>query len=292
MKSTIYWILAIIITLFAAYYQRKTGPTYPKKSEVEVNGTTYEVSMTRSIEIGDRSGIRLSVYDNTASARLYYKRLNTKDQYDTVNFRYMVIPIHSFIMNKIFKMTEMKGFFASVPEQPAAGKIQYYFDITDNTGTHTYFKDEPIVIRFKGAVPAPVLAPHIFMMFFAMLLSTLAGLMAVGKHKSYRKYGIWTLVLLFIGGMILGPLVQKYAFGALWTGVPFGWDLTDNKTLIAVIFWVLAVFANRKKERPVLTILAAVILLLVYSIPHSMFGSELDYSSGEVVQGIIMTGLL
>jgi hypothetical protein len=41
--------------------------------------------------------------------------------------------------------------------------------------------------------------------------------------------------------MILGPVVQYYAFGEFWTGVPFGWDLTDNKTLVAVIFWALAV---------------------------------------------------
>ena len=48
--------------------------------------------------------------------------------------------------------------------------------------------------------------------------------------------------------MILGPIVQYYAFGDLWTGIPFGWDLTDNKTLIALIFWILAV-VNEQKER-------------------------------------------
>ncbi len=62
----------------------------------------------------------------------------------------------------------------------------------------------------------------------------------------------WTLFLFIAGGMILGPLVQYFAFGELWTGIPFGWDLTDNKTLIALIFWILAVVMNRKKDRPVL----------------------------------------
>jgi len=85
--------------------------------------------------------------------------------------------------------------------------------------------------------------------------------------------------------MVLGPLVQKYAFGEFWTGVPFGWDLTDNKTLIAVFAWILAVVMNHKKERPGYIIAAAVILLLVYSIPHSLFGSELDYATGTVTQG-------
>jgi hypothetical protein len=91
--------------------------------------------------------------------------------------------------------------------------------------------------------------------------------------------------MLIAGGMILGPLVQKYAFGDLWTGIPFGWDLTDNKTLIAVFAWILAVVMNRKKDRPAYTIAAAVILLLIYSIPHSLFGSELDYVTGTVTQG-------
>ncbi len=45
---------------------------------------------------------------------------------------------------------------------------------------------------------------------------------------------------------------------------------------------------NRKKERPFYTILAAVVLLLIFSIPHSMFGSELDYASGQVTQGLII----
>jgi hypothetical protein len=88
--------------------------------------------------------------------------------------------------------------------------------------------------------------------------------------------------------MVLGPIVQFDAFGDFWTGIPFGWDLTDNKTLIALLFWILAVVMNRKKERPVYTVLAAIVLLLVFSIPHSLFGSELNYSSGQVTQGIIL----
>jgi hypothetical protein len=123
-------------------------------------------------------------------------------------------------------------------------------------------------------------------MFIAMLFSTLAGLAAVVKHPMYKKYANWTLYLFIAGGFILGPLVQKFAFGDLWTGIPFGWDLTDNKTLIAGIFWVLAVIMNRKKERPVYVILAALVLLLVFSIPHSLFGSELNVATGKVTTGI------
>ena len=73
--------------------------------------------------------------------------------------------------------------------------------------------------------------------------------MAVIKYPLYKKYSFWTLVLFTAGGMILGPVVQYYAFGDLWTGIPFGWDLTDNKTLIALIFWILAVVYEQEKRQ-------------------------------------------
>lgn len=288
MKKIFLWTLAFLITLSAAIYQRQTGPTYPRKMEVTLNGRLQKLRLIRSLALDERPEVKLNIDDTTVRAKLYFKRFRSDEEYISSDFNYRVYPVHSFIMNKVFHMTEEKGFFAEVPQQPAAGKVQYYIEITDSAGVHTFLKDTPVVIRFKGGVPAPVLIPHILFMFTAMLFSTLAGLMSVIKYPKYKKYTLWTLILLIIGGMILGPVVQYFAFGDLWTGIPFGWDLTDNKTLIALLFWALAFIMNRKKERPLYTALAAVVLLLVYSIPHSLFGSELDYSTGQVTQGLIL----
>jgi hypothetical protein len=283
MKVATYWILAIIITLGAVIYQRKTGPTYHKKMEITVNNQSYNLRLVRSIEIGGDPFVKLNIEDPTISAKLFYKRFNTRDSYQAVDFEYKVKPVHSFVMNKIFKVTEERGWFAKVPEQAAAGKLQYYFEINDKV----FLKKEPVVIRFKGAVPGAVLAPHIFFMFFAMLLGNLAGIMAIFKYRKFGFYTNVTVIALLIGGMILGPWVQWYAFGEAWAGVPFAWDLTDNKTLVAFIFWIIAFFANRKKEQPVYTIVASVVMLIVYSIPHSMYGSQLDPETGEIIQGWI-----
>jgi hypothetical protein len=287
MKKFLLWLLAFIITVVAAIYQRQTGPTYPKSLDININGKPYKLKLVRSLSLDERPEVRLEISDTSLKAKLYYKRFRTNEDYQSADFVYKIYPVHSYVMNKIFKITEEEGFYAEVPQQPEAGKIQYYFEITDATGTHTYLRDEPVVIRFKGGVPVSVLLPHVLLMFFAMLFSTLAGLMALVKHPLYKKYALWTLILFLIGGFILGPLVQNYAFGELWTGIPFGWDLTDNKTLIAAVFWILAVVMNRKYEKPFFTILAALILLLVFSIPHSMFGSEFNYSSGQVTQGMM-----
>lgn len=288
MKKFIIWSLALIITLGAAYYQRKSGPTYPKRISVALNDSTYDLKLIRSLGLDERPEIKLNIADTTIKAKLYYKRFRSAEDYKVSNFEYKVYPVNSPFMNKVFKVTQDKGMFAPVPLQPAAGKLQYYVVLNDSKGSSALFKDNPVVIRFKGPVPGYILVPHIIFMFLAMLFSTVAGLMAVFKNRKFKKYGIWTLVILFTGGMILGPFVQKYAFGELWTGVPFGWDLTDNKTLIALIFWVVAVLMNRKKESPFWTILASLVLIIVFSIPHSLFGSELDYGSGKVVQGLIL----
>jgi len=288
MKKFLLWFFAFLITIAAAYYQRKTGPTYPKSCIIEVNDSAREVNLVRSLGLDERPEVRLKVDDTSMKATLYYKRYKTSDEYQASTFIYRTYPVKSFIMNRIFNINEEKGFYAKVPQQPPAGKIQYYFEITDSKGTKTYLRDNPVVIRFKGAVPSSILTPHIILMFFAMFFSTLAGLMSIFRNPKFRKYSLWTLSTLFMGGMILGPLVQKYAFGELWTGVPFGWDLTDNKTLIALVFWIIAVIMNRKKERPAYVLLASFVLLLVFSIPHSVLGSELDYSSGEVTQGLIL----
>jgi len=278
MKKFILWTLAVVITLAAAVYQRKSGPTYPRELKISVNAKECKLKLVRSLSLDEPSEVKLGIADSSVKATLYYKLFNSKDEYQQTTFKFR-------------KDKRQDVLFAEVPQQPAAGKIQYYFDVTDSKGTSTYLKDSPVVIRFKGGVPAFILIPHILFMFIAMLFSTLAGLMAVIKYPQFRKYGVVTLILFAIGGIVFGPVVQYYAFGDFWTGVPFGWDLTDNKTLIALIFWILAVVMNRKEEKPFYTILAAVMILVVFSIPHSLFGSQLDYSTGKVIQAGI-SGIL
>ncbi len=271
-KSTaLYWVLAVIITFGTAIYQRKTGPTYPKKVDIEINGKTYSTQLIRSHGGDEDCPVELTIPDNEVTGTLFYKRYPTGEEWQSSSFQRT---------GDLLKTT--------LPHQPPAGKLSYYIKLhTANEEVKLPEEEEPILIRFKGAVPGYALYPHILFMFFAMLLSNFTGLIAFAGFKKQVFYGRITFLLLLAGGMIMGPVVQLYAFGELWTGVPFGWDLTDNKTLIAFLFWVAAILGNIKRERPWLTVLAAVVLILIYSIPHSLYGSEFNYESGEVIQGMI-----
>jgi len=76
MKRFLYWFLAIIITLGAAYYQRKTGPTYPRMIKAEVNGKEYTLKLVRSLGLDQRPEVKLAITDTSVRAKLYFRHFN------------------------------------------------------------------------------------------------------------------------------------------------------------------------------------------------------------------------
>jgi hypothetical protein len=170
---------------------------------------------------------------------------------------------------------------ASVPHQPPAGKVEYRVVLKDGNREIDLPENSTVVARFRGEVPAGVLIPHILAMFTSMLLATRA-LFEVLRPSQPRARGmvLGAMILLAIGGLFLGPVVQKLAFDAYWTGWPFGTDLTDNKTLIAVLAWLPAtILALRGSRTRVAVIVGWVAMMGVFLIPHSLYGSEIDWAS-------------
>jgi hypothetical protein len=270
MKNAILWILALLITVSSAVYQRKTGPTYPISGETELEGKIITYELWRSHESTKDYEISIQAQDPALGGYIIYKRHKTDDPW-----------------SKRSLLRENGVLIASLPHQPPAGKLDYKVIVTHEDRELSLSGENPVTIRFKGAVPPYALFPHILIMFMAMLFSTRAGLEALKKKSNPRKLAIWTTGLLIVGGMILGPLVQKFAFGALWTGFPFGFDLTDNKTLIALVVWIIALIAGRKgKPARGWIIGASVITLIIFLIPHSLLGSELDYSKIDAQNNI------
>ncbi len=275
-RRILLWILGLVITLTAAVYQKMTGPTYPKKVDITINENVSTSKLLRSQGGEEDAVIILNIEDSNIEATLLWKHypISEEEEWKTVEFKQETIE-------------EQKVMTAKLPHQPPAGKLSYYFEVTDNRGTQAYFEEEPIVIRYKGAVPGFVLIPHIIFMFFGMFLANVSGLFAAFKIPQFKKNTTITLVLMLIGGLILGPIVQKYAFLEYWAGVPFGWDLTDNKLLIAFLAWLVAFIMNRKRENRVSVIIASLVTIIIFSIPHSMHGSELNRETGKVIQGFI-----
>lgn len=263
MKRTILlWIIAFLLTVLTAAYQRMTGPTYPLSGETILNGKTIKYALDRSHGGKDDHLIKIKTDDENISGLLEWKRYKTNDPWHLVVMKYE------------------KGFLTGdLPHQPPAGKLMYRISLSKDSEKVFLNNSQPVVIRFKGDVPIFIIIPHVILIFMAMLFSTRTGLEFFNKEPNYKKLAYWTFGLLILGGMIFGPIMQKYAFDAFWTGVPFGIDLTDNKTLIAVIGWIIALVAIKKSANPKRwVIFASILMFIVYLIPHSVLGSELDYN--------------
>jgi hypothetical protein len=276
MKKFVYWFLAIVITLVLSVYQRMTGPTYPKKVTIELNGESYKIKLPRSgvqkDEVIALKGVpqqnhgdsphdlRSAAITGTVPMILHYRRYPTSDEYTTVDFEW----------------TDNE-WQAVLPVQPVGGKLQYYITVDDKD----YPADEPPIIRFRNEVPAGILIPHILLMFAAMLFAVYTFLLVVTR-KTYKKWLWITVGTLFVGGFILGPLVQHAAFGPWWAGFPYGTDLTDNKTLISFLFFVAALATLKWKYNKWVVVLAVLMMIAIFTVPHSAYGSEYDYSTQQL----------
>jgi hypothetical protein len=262
-KTTVWlWIIAVVITLASAVYQRMTGPTYPVRGHVQIGTDMIRYKLLRSGNVTEDAVVTFEGASATTSGDLRWKRLRSTDEWLTV-------PLQRRNGNLV----------AVIPWQPASGKVAYQTALWGSDGQRVALTPEPVVIRFKGRVPGFVLHPHILFMFLSMLFSTRAGLEALARGKRARRLAWWTAWMLLAGGIILGPFVQKYAFGTYWSGWPFGHDLTDNKTAFAMLFWIVALWRSRdNKDARGWFITAAVVQFLVFMIPHSVLGSEMDFT--------------
>jgi hypothetical protein len=261
--SIFLWTLAFILTVAIFVYQRLTGPTYPVKGQETFQGKEISYVLLRSFSEYKELPVIISAPDRDVAAYLDYKRYKTDDEWTEQ------------------EMTrEGDTLKAQLPGQPTAGKVEYTVRVVIDNKNYILNRGKSVVARFKRDVPPVFLILHIIFMFFAIIFALRTLMEALRKSGNYAWLVNWTLAIVFVGGMILGPIVQHYAFGDLWTGFPFGFDLTDNKVLIAVICWVAAFFLKKKSKWWV--VLAAAVMIIVYLIPHSVLGSELDYSTGKM----------
>lgn len=270
MRKTSYWLAAVLVTLFFAVFQRMTGPTYPIRGKnLEFAGAVVSsYRLPRSCTVGGDDCRVKVISESPLEVGLAWRRFGTDDA---------------------FAGTEIASdgplYSARLPDQPPAGKLEYYVTLRSGGETVT-LGPERVVTRFKGAVPGWILAPHVLLMSLFMVFSVRVMIALFTKDLVVRHSVAWTTVFLLLGGFVFGPLTQYHAFGHYWTGWPFGGDLTDTKTLVMLLFWLAALCASFKAEKPRPWLLAAfIVTLLVYFIPHSMYGSQLDYSTGRVVTG-------
>jgi len=265
-KSTkiLFWVLAVALTLVISVYQRMTGPTYPARGAETFKDKEISYKLIRSQTVNQAIPVDITAADPAVKAFLSYKHYKIEEPWTEVPM--------------LRDGETLKG---EVPaESQYAAKVEYTIRVEIDGESRLLNKGTSIVARFKGAVPAFWLIVHILFMFFSIIFALRTGMEALHKEGKYEWLVKWTLGITGIGGLILGPIVQKYAFQDYWTGFPFGTDLTDNKVLIAMIAWLVAYIFMKKSKWVVIA--AVIVMIGIYLIPHSVLGSELDYTTGQM----------
>jgi len=248
-----------------------TGPSYPYRGVLTTDeNEQVEYRLPRSH--GGPGGLVVNIrVDDDWSGRVHWRRYPSDHPWQSTDL-----------------VGSSTGWTAEIPHQPPAGKVEYQVVLVDSEGlSHRIGGDEAIVARFRAGVPAAVLVPHIFAMFGCMLVATRAVLEVFRDGGDGRIMVLVSMVLLILGGLILGPVVQKFAFGAFWTGWPLGSDLTDNKTAVAFVAWLpAAVAAWRRRPLRLAVTVGWIVMMSIFMIPHSLRGSQLSWEDAASVETV------
>ena len=271
------WVIGLIafIAMFAmASYQRRTGPTWPVPVDEALMGSEVSGELIRTQAGKDDARVALEITSDDIQGEVVWRRYPTQEEWSRLEM----------VREREDGAAELTAY---LPNQPVAAKLEYSVRLWQGDEELTLPHGETAVIRFRDEVPAWVLIPHILIMFATLWIVFRAALGAVFGEIGVRRFIPSILGFLLFGGFFLGPLVQKYAFDAWWTGWPFGADWTDNKSLAALIAWLIAWWICKKwpQFQRAAVLFATVVMIVVYLIPHSMGGSELDWESMEIEDG-------
>ncbi len=185
---------------------------------------------------------------------------------------------------------------ARLPAGEKGDRLEYGFKISQMTvheegGSSTAASETGYyLIKYKGVVSATILALHILCMFaaFFFIVEALLGAFAMIILREEKEFTVaqtrWVLLFSFLGGVPLGFVLNSQRFGPIWEAFPFGTDITDNKTQLIIIFWIIIAaiswksFTCRRTGRDVAgqgvfataVIIASVLSLFLYLVPHSL----------------------
>ena len=153
-------------------------------------------------------------------------------------------------------------------------------------------REKLFYVTYEGRPYRPLLLLHISLIIGAMLLMVHGLRFSLSYVFSGRglSAAYWSLfagwVLFTVTVLPLGISIAKSAFGVGWTGFPLGTDITDNKSLVIVLYWLILLLIAWKPQRGEyaprtgrisgiafvgLSLIGIFLTIVAHAIPHSVF---------------------
>eukprot|EP00823_Brevimastigomonas_motovehiculus_P004484 TRINITY_DN2975_c0_g1_i1.p1 TRINITY_DN2975_c0_g1~~TRINITY_DN2975_c0_g1_i1.p1 ORF type:complete len:389 (-),score=99.10 TRINITY_DN2975_c0_g1_i1:57-1223(-) len=247
--QTLLWAIAAIFLTIIGVLQVITGPSYPIKDTVSLGSTSIHYNLDRAHTGLTPHTVKISIADQSVMGVMRWRQHHSQ----------------TFEWNTTIRERNGDDLTASIPAQDYAVRCLYEIALMKEEQNREseresergrekeiegkiisiIIPDDPINIRWKDDLPDVVLIIHIIFMASAFLFSCRAALemyYPFSTLKSSLIYSIITVILIIVGGFVMGPLVLHYCFHTWWTGIPIGWDITDNKTVVALVIWLIVLF--------------------------------------------------
>ncbi|MCB9513387.1 MAG: hypothetical protein H6693_07895 [Candidatus Latescibacteria bacterium] len=251
------WLLALVFTAMGLVVQRRTGERMPLELDTPWQGRNVSTVLARN-HVGP-GGQRLVVegVDPDWTGTVIWRRYGGGGEYRRESLR----NLGSMLSGEL-------------SPQPRGSALEYRVEVEAQGGKLLRLPERGTVItRYKGAIPLWVSLPHLLLLYLGLFLGVRAGLEALALGSGSHTLAGVALICFLFGGLLFGPLMKVNAYGILWKGPPLGLDSTDTKTLVLVLAWLAPVILRARGRRARRWIvLAAVLSVIAFLIPHSVFG--------------------
>ncbi len=266
MKKAIAWIIALLITSSVVAFQLMMNSTYPVSVKINTGVRHIGLELRRSYSGKSDCPIILPIRDIRVGGYILYRVFPSDNPMTRIDFK-----------------REGDKLVAGLPVQPPSGKLEYRVVLERDKKVIEVNDGNPVVITFIGRVPLYLLMLHSLVILLTILYSTLTGLFAGFGVKFWKRMIFLVIVLLLGLVFFLQPLMHKYSLNQWWTALPQSWELGDNKLFLSLIVWIVAAYFTVKKGWAGWIVLASLISVFLFSVPHGFPGKQQDPATLDIL---------
>ncbi len=250
------WVISVLVTLAGMVFQRISAPSFPLSVEVVHQKQTLTSVMGRSNVGVDNQRLVVEGVHGDWTGELLWR---------------------SFEKRGVFRREPMRNLgnmmVGELPLQTRGTRVEYRIEVAADGGVVRVPSHGTVLTRFKGATPFWVALGHVLLIYCGLLFAVRAGMEALTLGGGARRFALVSLLAFLFGGLVFGMLMKSFAYGRFWGGIPFGFDGTDNKTIVLLLAWSLPLILNQLGRRSRGLILTASLLtLLTFFLPHTVLG--------------------
>lgn len=254
----------------------------------------FKIPTVTPFEKGDLRAVYVPDDDNAEGKKALLSvtafSVNEKNPVKKVEIFYKEKKDQEFLRSEFSRLKDTSIYNNFVPGLPKGKRYFYYISIEDSKGDVLVLPptatgtERPVYyyVTYEAHPDRLSLILHIVLAIGAVIYWVHTLFYSIchlrtGQEIFFRKAynsAFWGNVAFFIFAIPLGCLIAWQTFGTPWTGIPVGWDITDNKSLITLVFYTAALIGAKtgrvsSKTFAVLGIVGLILTIIVYNIPHS-----------------------